>query len=404
MFRRTLLFNFTLYLGLAGLLPVGQVSAQTAAPEMAARVAERASKSAVPAPSAGTPRQQAWLRSTVSERVRIAETLGEDGARVFARSRGLTPLLDGPPRSLPQGLDQIYTAADGTVHVFEAKGGGSPLGKAYGFEQGTPEWAVGSAKRVAMSGKAGAVEKAAADAVLRAAQQNRLEVHVVRTRHILGEPTASVLEQSMRSTADTAKLATSALDDLARSAASGMRSATSGVEAVASATEGAAATANPAAKVLGTVAKRAVVIGAAVDIGMRIQSGAETEQRFARGELDQRVREIEHARNVAGMAGGWGGAYAGAKLGAAGGGAIGSAFGGVGAPVGAGAGGIAGGVAGYFGGEAAAEAAADWAIRQIHAAGATVSDAAEEAWDAASRSVGSAGKAARGLWSRVTGH
>ena len=70
MFRRILsfLFHSTLCLGLAGLLPAGRAFPQTAAPEVAARVAERVPQGAVQDPTAGTPRQQAWLRSTVNER------------------------------------------------------------------------------------------------------------------------------------------------------------------------------------------------------------------------------------------------------------------------------------------------------------------------------------------------
>jgi len=405
MFRRilSLLFHSILCLGLAGLPPVGRAFSQTAAPEVAASVAARPPQGAVQAPTSGTPRQQAWLRSTVNERVQIAESLGEDGARAFARSRGLTPVLDGTQRSLPQGLDQVYTAADGTVHVLEAKGGGSPLGKAYGFEQGTPEWAVESAKRMARSGKAGSAEKAAAEVVLKAATQGRLEVHVVRTKHILGEPTAAVLERSMGSTTDSARLATSALDELARSATTGTRAATSGAETVASATEGAARATQPVAKVLGIVAKGAVVVGVAADIGLRVHTGAEIEGRFARGELGQQGREVAHATNAAGMVGGWGGAWAGMELGAAGGGAVDTACGGIGAPFGAGAGGLAGGVAGYFGGEAAAEAAAGWAVRQVHAAGTTVTEAAGAALHATAGAAGAAGNAVRNAWSRVTG-
>jgi hypothetical protein len=335
--------------------------------------------------------------------VQIAESLGEDGARAFARSRSLNPLLDGTERSLPQGLDQVYTAADGTVHVVEAKGGGSPLGRAYGFEQGTSEWAVESAKRVATSGKAGAAEKAAAEAVLKAATQSRLEVHVIRTRHVLGEPTAAVLERSMRSTADAAKRAASALDDLARSATAGTRAATSGSKAVAVATKGAAAGASTATKVLGTVAKGTVVVGVAADVGVRVHTGAEIERRFARGELDQEAREVAHAKNTAGMVGGWAGAWAGMELGAMGGGAVGTACGGVGAPIGAAAGGLVGGVAGYFGGEAATEAAAEWAVHQVHAAGTTITGAARTASSSTARAADSAGNALRSAWSRATG-
>lgn len=397
--RRALLL--TTCLALASPLSASRASAQSAAPEVVSSNASMGPTGTVQTPTAATPRQQAWLRATTDARVRIAETLGEDGARAFARSRGYTPLLDGTDRVLRQGLDQVYTTADKTVHVFEAKGGGSPLGKAYGFEQGTPEWAVESAKRVAHSGKAGATEKAAAEAVLRAAKEGRLQVHVIRTRHVLGEPFAAVLERTLSGTDDAARLAASTLDDLGRAASAGTRGA--GSKGVAAAAEAASGAAKPVSKVLGTVARMAPVVGAVVDGGLRVKAGTEIEQRYARSELNQQGREVEHAKNVAGMAGGWGGALAGAKLGAMTGGAVGTAFGGVGAPVGATAGGVAGGVAGYFGGEAAAEVAAEWTVHQVHAAGTTISEGAGRAWSATAQTAGSSGTAVKNLWSRATG-
>lgn len=389
-----------LCLALAGLVPVGRADGQTAAPEVAAPVTD----AVVPRTSnAPTPRQQAWLSASIDERVRLAEALGEDGARAVARSRGYTPLLDGTERSLRQGLDQVYRAADGTVHVFEAKGGGSPLGRAYGFEQGTPEWAVKSARRVATSMRATPAEKAAARAVLEAARNGRLEVHIVRTRHVLGEPIAAVLERSLGCTDEAARLATTTLDDLARISAGTARGAASTAEAAAPATEAAATASRSAPKVIGTVAKGAVVVGAGVDLAVRVHEGTEIEGRFARGELDQEGREVEHARNIAGMAGGWGGALAGAKLGAVGGGATGAAFGGIGAPIGAAAGGLAGGAVGYFGGEAAAEAAAEWTVHQVHAAGTTISEATGKAVMATTEAASAAKGAVRNAWSRATG-
>ncbi len=404
MFRPTLssLPSMVLCLALASPLPASQAIAQTAVLEVAAPALNTASSVAPRGRTAGTPRQQSWLRATLEERARMAESLGEDGARTFAESRGYTPLLDGTSRSLRQGLDQVYTTADGTVHVLEAKGGGSPLNKAYGYEQDTPEWAVESAKRVVSSGKAGSTEKSAAEAVITAAKEGRLQVHVVRTRHVLGEPNVPVLERSLGSSAAAAQLATSAPDDIVRAAAR-THFARSATDAVAKTTDCVAAATEPAAKVLKTIEKGAVVVGAVVDVGLHVQAGTETEARFARGELDQKGREVEHAKNITGMVGGWGGAWAGMELGATGGGAVGTACGGVGAPFGAAAGGLAGGVVGYFGGEAAAEALAGWTVLQVHAAGTTVAGAAGTALHATARAAGAAGNAVRNAWSHVTG-
>ena len=117
------------------------VAAQTTAPPDLRRPA-------IDAPAGPTPRQQTWLRATPEERVGLAEKLGEGGARAFARQRGWQPLFDGTTRTLTQGRDQVWRSADGVIHVIEAKGGGSRLNNAYGYRQGTPEWAVRSAARV----------------------------------------------------------------------------------------------------------------------------------------------------------------------------------------------------------------------------------------------------------------
>lgn len=75
------------------------------------------SRSAGAAAQVGTLRQQEWLKATPEQRVRIAEEIGEQGARKFAQAKGWQPILDGTEKSIPQGLDQVYRGADGTVHV-----------------------------------------------------------------------------------------------------------------------------------------------------------------------------------------------------------------------------------------------------------------------------------------------
>ena len=367
----------------ASLVGSSPAAAQTAAPP-------DLRPPAVDAPTGPTPRQQAWLRATPEQRVALAEQLGDDGARALARQRGWQPLFDGAGRTLPQGPDQVWRSADDVVHVIEAKGGGSPLNTAYGYRQGTPEWAVRSAERVVGSPKATIAEREAAQAVLDAAARGRLHVHVVRTWHVLGEPTAAVLEQSLACTDDAARLARDALarlkavcaaaDDAAR-AASASSEAAGAIDDIARAGQVAAAKRTTGA-VLRTAGRVAVPVGIALDAGLRVNEGLNIERRFDAGELTEEQREVEHARNAAGMAGGWGGALVGAKLGAMGGGAAGTAVApGPGTAIGAGAGAVAGGVAGYVGGEAAAQAAAEWAVRRVHAAGTTVADLAQTAWE-----------------------
>ena len=332
-----------------------------------AGVAQAAVETVAEKVAAGTARQQQWLAATLSERVRLSEALGEDGARAMAKAKGFESLYDGVGRTLPQGPDQVYRATDGRVIVYEAKGGSGQLGHAYGHPQGSTEWAVESAKRVLRSANAGKVEQEAARKILEAAAQGRLEVHVIRTKHVLGEPTAAVLEGVTKSTENAAQLARSALDDIVRAGAN----VTDDVARAGIAMErGAIAGVNDAARAAGhassvkVASKALVVVGVAVDASVRVNDAVVVEQRFAEGKISQQQREVEHAKNAAGMAGGWSGAIAGAE-----GGAI---AGGIGGPWGAAAGGVIGGIGGYFGGEAAAAAAAEWGMNRLHDAGTTV--------------------------------
>jgi len=318
-------------------------------------------------PTTVTANQRTWLNANTSERIRIAEEIGEAGARRFAGAKGWTPLFDGSGRVLSQGPDQIYRASDGVLHVIEAKGGTSALGQAYGHPQGSSSWAVESARRVVQSNAASIIERKAAAEVIRAASEGRMQVHVVRTKHALGEPTVALLEQTLSTSDDAARAATriastELADDLLRSA-----------------DDVAVAASKTGAKVLKVVSRAAVPVAATIDVGLRGQEAVETEDSFAVGQITQQQRETAHVKNVAGLAGGWGGALAGAKIGSTGGGFAGAACGGVGAPIGAVAGGVVGGVAGYVGGEATAEAVADWATDKVHRSGNTVSSAASTA-------------------------
>jgi hypothetical protein len=341
---------------------------------------------------AGTARQQAWLNASVNQRVKIAEQLGEDGARVFAEAKGWHPLFDGTFRGVVQGPDQVYQAADGAVHVIEAKGGSGQLGRGYGYAQGSSEWAVESAKQVLRNPAASEAERRGAALVLKAAAKGNLQVHVVRTSHVLGEPTAAVLEQTVKSTDEAARLAASGLDDLSRNTAQI-------VDDVARASDDAARAVSTGRTVLRATAKVAVPLAVAADGGLRIRDGLQTERQFQAGEISEEEREVAHAKNAAGMAGGWGGALAGAKLGTIGGGAAGSAVApGPGTVVGGIAGGIAGGVAGYVAGEAAAEAAAEWAVERVHSAGTTISESASAAWNGTVNAANSAKRNVVDTW------
>lgn len=323
----------------------------------------------------GSQLQQTWLSASEFERVRIAEGIGEDGAREFAKSKGYTTLYDGLQSKISQGPDQVYRALDGRVIVFEAKGGTGQLGHAYGHAQGTSEWAVESAKRVFTSPKVGAVEKAAAQEILKAAAQGTLHVHVIRTSHVLGEPVAAVLESVAATSDDATRLARAALaevtngvaqvtDEIARSADDVGRASAKG------------------SLVLKTAAKLAIPLAVAFDAGLRVADGINLEREFASGEITVQQRETAHVKNATGMAGGLAGAWVGVKLGTLGGGAAGTAVApGPGTAIGGVVGGLAGGVAGYIGGEAAAEVAAEWAMETVHSTGTTIADTASSIAD-----------------------
>ncbi|MDY0167765.1 MAG: hypothetical protein RBS80_14550 [Thermoguttaceae bacterium] len=222
------------------------------------------------APGSPTLPQQRWLNASPNERLRLAEALGEDGARAMAKSKGWKPLMDGTNSTLRQGFDQVYRSADGVVHVVEAKGGTSPLSHSYGHPQGSSEWAV----------------KAAARAVLDATKTGKMQVHVVRTKHVLGEPTVAVMEQTVRGGKQAARMAGSMLDDAARAAgrsaddvarAAG-RSADDVARAAGRAADDAARgaaevgrSAGRAARVARGAAKVAVPVALAVDGGLRVR-------------------------------------------------------------------------------------------------------------------------------------
>jgi hypothetical protein len=60
------------------------------------------------------------------------------------------------------------------IHVVEAKGGTSLLGKGYGHPQGTSEWAVEAAKSTLNNHAATETEKKVAKEVLEAAKANSM--------------------------------------------------------------------------------------------------------------------------------------------------------------------------------------------------------------------------------------
>jgi len=155
-----------------------------------------------------TPGQQEWLNATLQERIKSAEQIGMEGARRYAREQQFERIFDGTGRKMPQGPDIVCRESKtGKVIVLEAKGGTSPLSRAYGYQQGTPEWAVKSAEQVLHNPNVSAAEREAAEAVIKAAAEGNLEVHIVRTEHVLGDPKPPKVENIARCTPEAQRLA-----------------------------------------------------------------------------------------------------------------------------------------------------------------------------------------------------
>ncbi len=332
-------------------------------------------------PTSATAAQRAYLASPMSGRIKLIEEVGEVGARQWASTKGWTEILPAEWKVLPQGPDQVYWAKNGIVHVLEAKGGGSPLNNAYGHLQGSVEWAVKSAGKVATSPKASLAERRSALAVIRAASEGRLQVHVVRTRHVLGKALEPVLlstkecsrpiRKSALQTWKKVSASPAAIEALAGSSAKGL----AGGEAMALKVANGGKNVTKYMKLLGPMA----VI---VDGGLRANKGMTIAESYANGDLTAQEHELIQVENAAGMAGGWGGAWAGGTVGVE----LCTCFG----PWGATLGGLGGGVAGYFVGEQAVEAGAVYAIEVLHSSGRTIGGVAASGWDATAEGASSA--------------
>ncbi len=148
----------------------------------------------------------------LQRRIKIAEEIGEGGARQYAAENGWTPVFDGTQRGMRQGIDQVYEDASGTVYAVEAKGGKSQLAQYYIEQQGTPEYAVKAAEKMLTSEASTPEEVAAGRKVLEAARDGNLECVVIRTPHILGEPGVPQFESSVPCTPRAQAMAGEILD------------------------------------------------------------------------------------------------------------------------------------------------------------------------------------------------
>lgn len=344
--------------------------------------------------------QNFWVKASQELKIKLAEHAGEVGARTYATNMGWTAIDDGLSRGMRQGADQVYFSADKTVHVIEAKGGYGRLGNGYGHPQGSAEWAVEAANETLRRGRlASEAQTRGAAYILQGAKNGKLEIHVVKTLHHFGKPSETIVVQTTKCTQSASQIASNYIDDVFKSIAQQSKPIVQASSKIVKATAGASNAANNSGSLGKAAAKSAVPVAVALDSSIRIMNGIDTEKRFAEGAITVQQREVEHTRNATGMAGGWAGGWSGAKIGAWGGGAAGTAAcPGVGTTVGGILGGVAGGVGGYLGGEAVAAEAGEWVVTQVHAAGTTIGECTEVAWDGTVYAAGKVSDGAVYVW------
>ncbi|NJM55079.1 MAG: hypothetical protein HC841_03415 [Verrucomicrobiae bacterium] len=285
-------------------------------------------------------RRVEWLaagkRGDLYAKQLLAEEIGEEATRIVARERRHAPLL--AESELPHhGPDWPTIDDDGVIHVYESKGGSSPLKSSRGHLQGTPENAVEFYYELHNKQTASMQQREVARKILKCASEGKLVSHVVRGLHDNGKPTSISISEEKMISAQTREVAARYVreidyfDELARSVAANRR-----VEARNAKNSKMKAASKRLLKAAGPV-------GFAVEVADRGAEIIETEVEFSNGLISAQARGELHAENAAGAVGGTAGAYAGAKLGAVGGAILG--------PPGMVAGGIAGGIAGYVVGD-----------------------------------------------------
>jgi hypothetical protein len=305
-----------------------------------------------------------WMDASIYERTRLAEDIGEAGAKRFAATKGWVSILEQSDKGIQQGFDQVYRSSDGMVHVVEAKGGTSPIGTGYGHPQGTSEWAVGAAKATLKNHAVTETEKQAAQVVIEAAAKGKLNVHVIRTPHVLGEAGIPILKSMEKTSPEAIRLAkefiSSTNTPVIRSVATAPKSNVTST--VVNSADDVARTATVLGKTAKVVSTVAVPVTVAVEVGTRGYTSYRTEQDYADGKIDNHQRVENHAENVGGSVGGVTGAVAGAEVGAIVGASVGSVVPVVGNVVGGIVGGVVGGIGGYFGGDWAGSKAGKTAV------------------------------------------
>ena len=153
--------------------------------------------------------RQAGMRGDIQLKRRIAEEIGERGAKDFARNRGWDPILTKADKSVghPQGFDQVWKGIDGKIHVIEAKGGDSIISTGKVGTQGTTQWCVKVAEKTLKNHAATEAEKSAARTVLEAASKGELDIYVVQTPHVQGAAGNTICKDVEECTQEATRLA-----------------------------------------------------------------------------------------------------------------------------------------------------------------------------------------------------
>jgi len=142
----------------------------------------------------------------------IAEGIGLEGMERYATETGRKTLYMGKPRQ-GAGFDGVFEDG-GRILVGEAKGGGSQVKHFRGFWQGTPEYTREVAKDVLARPSASAQEKNAAKEALKALDEGRLDIEVIRTEHVQGKPLPTRVESAVSVGSNASRMTASEVKSL----------------------------------------------------------------------------------------------------------------------------------------------------------------------------------------------
>ncbi len=320
--------------------------------------------------------QQLWAEASDQERKTIAERIGEEGGEQIAKQKGWKPILTQQDKTWRLGPDQVYRDQKGTIHVIEAKGGSSKPKKAYGYSQGTPEWAVESAKRGLKSPSSSPAEKRAYAEVTRAAREGKLVVHVVQTPHVRGKAgvprilSSTPVTKGARRLAKAFRIPKTSMDPTRRP-----QNLAGNPKRL------------PFFSKSAKLGQRFGALAKVADVATYVVDTIEIEIDYEAKRITKDERTILHVKSAGKRVGGWTGAELGSKIGAQLGTNVGARFGPVGAGIGGAVGCLAGGIGGYYAGEAAVQEVVDYADELIVESLTAVREGAEKAFQGAKNGV-----------------